>query len=167
MGNSSPLHVDDILIRPAAPADADAIGAMWERLVEYHQSLDPGLPSAGKDGGAFYARRIIDRLQDTHTHTLVAVHDDALIGYTLGVIVDVAPEMFVQETGGFLADIYVEQPFRRLGVGRRLVEALAEWFESRGVEHMEWYVAARNNAGLNFWETLGGRQVMIRMRIEL
>jgi hypothetical protein len=32
---------------------------------------------------------------------------------------------------------------------------------------MEWYVAARNEAARQFWLAVGGRDVMIRMRLEL
>ena len=44
---------------------------------------------------------------------------------------------------------------------------MGQWFRSRGIQHMEWYVAARNRDGRTFWESLGGRDIMVRMRMEL
>jgi len=161
------IHVDDVVIRPATEADAQAIGHLWEKLVSYHHNLDTDLPTATGDGAGIYGRRIANRIEDSHTRALVAEHDGQVIGFALGVIVDMMPEMFEQETGGFLADIFIEDRYRRLGVGRRLVHEIGQWFRSRGIQHMEWYVAARNRAGRDFWESIGGRDIMVRMRMEL
>lgn len=159
--------MDNVIIRPAVEADAETIGRLWENLVTYHQALDDALPTAVIDGHKVYARRVVDRLHDTHTRILVAVDGDRVIGYVLGVIVDLVPEMFAPEEGGFLADIFVEESYRGRGIGRKLVISMAEWFRSRGVSYLEWYVAARNEFGRSFWKAIGGREIMIRMRAEL
>jgi GNAT superfamily N-acetyltransferase len=69
--------------------------------------------------------------------------------------------------GGFLADIFVEAEARRGGVGRALVAAVTGWLSSCGVGYFEWYVAANNIAGQEFWRAVGGRGVMLRMRANL
>ena len=48
-----------------------------------------------------------------------------------------------------------------------LVQKLADWFRSEGVGYFEWHVAARNPEGVRFWQALGGREVMLRMRTDL
>lgn len=161
------MPLDEVLIRPATVEDAEAIARMWERLVEYHRNLDHDLPPATADGPRRYARSLAQRVDDTHTCTYVAEGDGQLIGYILGVIVDFPPEMFEQEPSGFLADIYVEDAYRGQGVGSALVNALAEWFEQKGLTYFEWHVAARNTVGLRFWRKMGGREVMVRMRTDL
>lgn len=160
-------HVDEVVIRPAGIQDADDIAKLWEQLVKYHRDLDDNLPMAVEDGGIIYARRLIDRLNDTHTRVYVAEINNAVIGYALGVIVDLVPEMFVQETGGFLADIFVDSDYRRRGVGRKLVNTLCDWFRARGVSYLELYVASRNADGKEFWSAVGGREIMTRMRVQL
>jgi len=165
--NFPPNDVDAIVIRPASEFHVDTIGELWIKLVAYHRGLDDKLPEAAKDGGKLYARRILDRLEDTHAQAFVAEKDGRVIGYVLGVIVDLVPEMFAQETGGFLADIFVEEAERGQGVGRKLVNALTEWFRSRGIAHIELYVASRNESGRVFWQSVGGREIMRRIRIEL
>jgi ribosomal protein S18 acetylase RimI-like enzyme len=152
------------MIRLAKREDADAIARMWENLVRYHRLIDEALPDFAPDGGRLYAQRLTDRLQDTHTRVLVAEEEGKVVGYVLGVIVDLVPEMFSQEDGGFLADIYVEEAYRGRGIGRSLVEALSVWFKERGVSYFEWYVASHNRDGRAFWNALGGRDIMIRMR---
>ncbi|MFO7322287.1 MAG: GNAT family N-acetyltransferase [Chloroflexota bacterium] len=159
--------MDEVLIRPATVEDTKTIAEMWSRLVEYHRKLDPDLPPATEDGPQRYARSLAERIDDSHTCTYVAEGDGKLIGYVLGVVVDFPPEMFQQEPSGFLADIYVEEGYRRFGVGRALVNALAEWFKARNLNYFEWHVAAHNQAGVQFWKALGGREVMLRMRADL
>jgi len=72
-----------------------------------------------------------------------------------------------QEPSGFLADIYVDAEYRRGGVGKALVAGLVDWFHEKGLSYYEWHVAARNEDSLAFWRSLGGREVMLRMRAEV
>lgn len=155
------------MIRRATPLDADDIARLWEALVHYHHRLDPSLPQAASDGGYRYALRLIDRMDDSHTRIFVAEEAGELVGYGLAMIVDLAPEMFVQEYSGFLADIFVDEQVRQRGIGHQLVNAIRQWFSECGVTHYEWYVASKNPAGLAFWRTVGGQDVLIRMRAEL
>lgn len=167
MADSPRTHLDDVVIRPAKADDADAVSRMWEKLVTYHHTLDQALPTAATDGAVTYARRVRDQINDAYSEVLVAEYDGTLVGFTLGMIIDLVPDMFQQETSGFLADIFVEEAYRGYGIGRSLVNNLGAWFRSRGVRSMEWYVAAHNEEGRAFWESLGGRAVMVRMRKDI
>jgi ribosomal protein S18 acetylase RimI-like enzyme len=140
---------------------------MWLQLVEYHNSLSADLPHAARNGAEMYARRLNSRLHDSHTRVLVAEKQGELVGFVLGVVVDMVPEMFVEEMAGFLADIYVNPAHRGQGVGRALVDELTEWCRERGVQYVEWYVATSNIEGRAFWKAIGGRDVITRMRINL
>lgn len=165
--NSPGTHVDDVVIRPMAKSDAHAIAHLWEKLVAYHHNLDADLPAASPNGGLRYAQRLVDRLNDTYARTYVAEADGEVIGFVLGIITDMTLEMFEPATGGFLADIYVDDAYRGYGVGHKLVDAIMDWFRSRGIEYFEWHVAAKNTDGQKFWQSIGGRQVMHRMRMKL
>jgi len=151
-------------IRIATEEDTPAIGQMWERLAAYHNTLDSALPPAARGGGKVYAKRLATRMNDPLTRVFIAEQDDKLVGYVLAVIIDVIPDMFVQENSGFLADIFVEDAYRRHGIGRVLVETVRAWMVENNVRHFEWYVAEHNSAGRKFWEAIGGRAVLTRMR---
>ncbi|MGQ9888544.1 MAG: GNAT family N-acetyltransferase [Aggregatilineales bacterium] len=152
------------MIRPATVSDVPAISRLWEKLVAYHQALGPDMPAAAPDGAARYGRSLADRLDDKHTRVLVAEVDGQLVGYVLGVVVDLMPEMFEHHAGGFLADIFVEESYRGRGLGRALVRALADWFRHNGLRYFEWHVVSSNKSALAFWEAMGGHSFMVRMR---
>jgi ribosomal protein S18 acetylase RimI-like enzyme len=156
--------VDSVVIRPAVTADIEAVGRLWTNLVDYHVALDHRLPSAVPNGGRRYARRLYDKLDDPFARLLVADAGGQVVGFVLGMIVDLVPDVFEQEPSGFLADIYVDAAYRRHGIGRRLVEALMTWFQERGVTYYELHVAALNAEGLAFWRALESEPVMVRMR---
>lgn len=158
---------ESVTIRVAQSDDADTIGRLWKQLADYHRDLNPMMPIPAADGAERYAARVQSRLDDSYTKTLVAEVSGEVIGYIMGVVVDLLPEMFEQERAGFLADIYVLPEYRGKGIGRGLVRTLADWFRSRGIEHMEWYVASANQSGIAFWQTMGGQNVMTRMRLTL
>lgn len=159
--------MDEVVIRAAQPGDVDAVARLWQDLVEYHREIDIDLPPAAPQGAKRYARRLLDRIDDPMSRVLVAQVDGAIIGYVLGVVVDLAPEIFMQEASGFLADIYVDAAHRRRGIGRALVADLTAWFAQQGLRYYEWHVAARNEESIAFWHRVGGREVMLRMRGEI
>jgi GNAT superfamily N-acetyltransferase len=153
-----------VVVRPAVARDVKPIAELWEALVDMHHALDAQLPQAVEGGAAQYARRIEDQLGNPMARVLVADHDGRVIGYVLGVVVDLLPDMFAQEPSGFLADIYVDERYRGGGVGRELVEHLSQWFADHHIRYFEWHVASQNRDAFDFWESLGGRPVMVRMR---
>jgi len=153
-------------VRVAQPEDAEAIGSLWLELVGYHRELDENMPKPSQDGAHRYAQRIRYTLDDDTHLVLVAEEDEALVGYNLGMVIDLLPDVFVSERAGMIADVYVRPEWRGQGVGTALMSAMRDWFALRGVTHYELYVAAVNEQGRRFWEkTMGGVPVMIRMRM--
>lgn len=161
------FNVAEIVIRSVTRDDGDALADMWLALVDVHRSLDTNLPVASRGGEHRYVRRIMDRLDDPYMCALIAEVDGAVMGYALAMIVDLMPDIFAEPPAGFLADIYVEPSARRQGVGRSLVNAVKDWFRSCGVQYYDWQVAAMNPTGLAFWRSIGGQDVMVRMRAQL
>ncbi|MCL4256632.1 MAG: GNAT family N-acetyltransferase, partial [Anaerolineae bacterium] len=119
------------------------------------------------DGGELYANRMASLLDDSYHQLLVADHNGQLVGFVLGMIADYMPEIFLPETTGFLADIFVDEIYRGVGVGKKLVSGLSAWFKSRGIMTMEWYVASENAPARAFWEHIGGKSLIIRMQLTL
>lgn len=155
------------MIRLMKPTDAPAIVELWSSLVAYHRELTSDLPAAAANGGARYAKRLIQRLDDPFTHILVAEDEGRVIGFALGMIVDLLPDIFDVEPGGYLADLFIDSSYRHRGLGRELIEQMINWFREQQIRYIELSVAVQNEQAIAFWKAVGGREVMLRMRIDV
>jgi GNAT superfamily N-acetyltransferase len=59
----------------------------------------------------------------------------------------------------YLEDLYVELPWRRKGVGRRLIARVARIAAARGWSQMSWSVLDWNEPALDFYRSLGAEPV--------
>lgn len=55
----------------------------------------------------------------------------------------------------YLEDVFVREPFRRRGIGRRLVEAFLTTARKRACPKVEWRVLRWNEPALAFYRSLG------------
>ena len=74
---------------------------------------------------------------------------------------------FVGRAGLWLEDVYVRPPFRKRGLGRGLIEAVARIGAERNCGRFEWTVLNWNERALAFYHRLGARAmnewVLLRM----
>ena len=59
------------------------------------------------------------------------------------------------QTRAHLVSMWVPPNYRRLGVGRQLVEAIIEWARARGARSLELIVTSNNDAAKEFYQRLG------------
>jgi len=64
---------------------------------------------------------------------------------------------FVGRAGIWLEDVYVRPQFRKLGLGRRLIQAVAQIGVERGCGRFEWLALNWNEGALEFYRGLGAR----------
>jgi GNAT superfamily N-acetyltransferase len=64
---------------------------------------------------------------------------------------------FVGRAGIWLEDVYVRPQFRKRGLGRRLIEAVAQIGVDRGCRRFEWLALNWNEGALEFYRGLGAR----------
>jgi len=64
---------------------------------------------------------------------------------------------FVGRAGIWLEDVYVRPQFRKRGLGRRLIEAVARIGVERGCRRFEWLALNWNEGALEFYRGLGAR----------
>ena len=85
---------------------------------------------------------------------------EALIGSVDGVPAGFAVYLhnystFVAQPGLCLEDLFVRPPFRKLGLGKALIAAVARIAVERGCVRYEWSVLDWNTPSIRFYESLG------------
>ena len=153
-----------VQIRRATTRDVREILPVWGELAGFHADLDPAFtpsPQWPREYGA-YLRALIGR---DDAMAVIARDAGQVIGYAIGRITALPP-FFEHRYRGYIHDVYVMEPYRRRGVGRRLVAEILTWLRQHGVSMVELTVAARNEA-IPFWESLGFRTYMHQMKLKL
>jgi len=130
----------------------DEVAALWRDLLAYHREIgekDVRLATALSEGREFIKEHIgpKDRL------CIVAESGGTAVGFLVATLRRRSPT-FGGWRYGHVYDAYVKGPFRRRGVGTKLVEEAFRWFRRHGVRRVQLQVRARNVAGLRFWKDL-------------
>lgn len=142
-----------VRVRPARTADIPAIARLWREMMDLHNEFDPrfAIVRNSEDISRRYLHSVMER---SDYRIFVAVDEDRVVGYTMGIIL-ANPEMFQLSQYGFLAEMSVHQDYRLQGLGRQMWESLEEWFAGVGVEVVQLNVSVLNAKGRGFWDKLG------------
>jgi ribosomal protein S18 acetylase RimI-like enzyme len=132
-----------VAVRAATEDDAGAV----VRLARGLSMTDGGRPSRLTE--AAYRRDGFGA--DAAFQVLVAEADGLIVGYALyfpGYDTDRATR------GVYLADLYVDELYRRQGIGRALMKGVARACREAGGEWMFWSVLKRNRRARRFYKRL-------------
>ena len=134
-----------LTIRPARAKDLDAIFELILGLAKYEQLSDKvtGSPDSLRShlfGDKPYAEAIVAELENR------------VIGYALFFH---TYSTFLTQPGLYLEDVFVAPEYRRQGVGKALMTAVAKIAFDRGCGRLEWSVLEWNQNAIEFYQSLG------------
>jgi GNAT superfamily N-acetyltransferase len=132
----------NITIRPAAASDAPLVLSLLRELADYE--------------------RLLDRFQVTEDdirRDMLGNLCDCDLGFVDGVAAGVATSFWTYKSfrarrGVFVEDLYVKPAFRGLGLGTRLLAALAARARAKN-GYLEWQVLDWNAPSIEFYKRLG------------
>ncbi len=155
----------DISLRAAIPADLEVLCKLWTNLMAEHEALDDRF-ECSEDAAQRWKNDFPIWLEDSTRQFIVTVLDKEIIGFvqahrqTEPPIYKEVPEIYIDE-------IFVDDRFRSLGIGRALLEAVKKWAVEVGAERLRFCVLAANEAGALFWEREGAKPLAITYTIPL
>ena len=140
---------NDVRIRPAGEADVPLVFDLILELAEYEKLAD-------KVGGdADVLRRTLFEEKAAEA-LLIETGDGEAIGYA---IFFTTFSSFECRSGLWLEDVYVRPEHRRGGIGRAVMEHLAQLARQRGHVRLEWVALDWNEPALKFYEGLGAKRL--------
>jgi GNAT superfamily N-acetyltransferase len=141
--------VNEVQIRPVAEADVQLLFDLILELAEYEKMAERVAGDPEVLRRSLFEQKAAEAL-------LLERPDGEAIGYA---IFFTTFSTFECRSGIWLEDIYVRPEHRRGGIGRAVMEHLANLALQRGHVRLEWVALDWNEPALNFYENLGARRL--------
>lgn len=158
--NSEPYE-----IRRALSQDVSGIVRLQSVLSEFHHHLDPFWKS-GAETEALFRRHVEETLRDAHTLWLVVEYGDELVGFFSAEIRPPKPAI-AGEKSGSIVNAFVLEEHRGKGLFKNSIKKIFEWFTVNEVSTVRVSVDSRNTNGVQSWESVGFKEYMKKMKIQL
>src|SRR5512139_516619 len=154
MAAHRPVPVTAFTVRPAEVGDGPALYSAWQNLRKHNAEVDRRvIPSPVSESD--FVLDLREMLGRPRSAAFVAEAPAALAGFIAGTIERNLPDRLPEEhaTVGYL---WVEERFRRLGIGRELFGHIADWARRQeGVAHFEMAVLTADTGAAGFWRSIG------------
>jgi GNAT superfamily N-acetyltransferase len=132
-------------IRPAQESDVDAIFDLIRGLAAYEKLSDRVTGNTELLRSHLFGTR-------PYAESIIAELDNHPIGFALFFH---NYSTFLTQPGLYLEDVFVRPEYRRQGVGKALLTAVAKIAVDRGCGRLEWSVLEWNQNAIEFYQSLG------------
>jgi GNAT superfamily N-acetyltransferase len=143
------LTANDIEIRPATEADVQLLFDLILELAAYEKMADEVAGDVEVLRRSLFEQNVAEAL-------LLETADGEAVGYA---IFFTTFSTFECRSGIWLEDAYVRPEHRRGGIGRLLMEHLAQLALDRGHVRLDWVALEWNEPALSFYEKLGAQRL--------
>lgn len=156
-----------VTIRRAEQRDVEALGILGAMLMRTHFAFDrKRFLAPGESAESGYAWFLGSQLKEKESCIFVADDEGGVAGY---IYVTLEPLSWKELRGpaGFIHDIAVSEDARRSGIARQLLDVGVAWLRERGAPRVILWTAAPNEAAQALFHSVGFRDTMIEMTMEL
>lgn len=129
-------------IRKAVPSDTNKIYQLIRELAEYEKLLDKVITDEENLKKELFAI-------DSPVEVWLAETKEDVVGYALFFT---SFSTFLGKRGIFLEDLFVKPDFRKLGIGKALLEKVISLAKERNCGRVEWAVLDWNRSAIDFYE---------------
>jgi GNAT superfamily N-acetyltransferase len=143
------LGANDIEIRPATEADVQLLFDLILELAAYEKMADEVAGDPEVLRRSLFEQKAAEAL-------LLETADGEAVGYA---IFFTTFSTFECRSGIWLEDVYVRPEHRRGGIGRAVMEHLANLALQRGHVRLDWVALDWNEPALDFYAKLGARRL--------
>ena len=135
----------DIRLRPAEPADRNAIHGLIGELADFEQLRHQVVVTPQDLARHLFTDRPL-------VECIVAVDGASIVGFA---VFFANFSTFLGKPGLYLEDLYVQPSHRGTGIGTRMLVHLAQLAVARGYGRFEWSVLDWNRNAIAFYEKMG------------
>lgn len=135
---------EQFIVRPAEEHDCQDLLGLMQKLAVFEGYNNEFRVTSEALQEKLFLRKEIEALVAAKNNKLIGI----LVYYQLPFTYDLAPWLFMKE-------LYIEEGYRRSGVGSSLLQALAMICEKRGVAKVRFDVLASNQRARDFYRKFG------------
>ena len=150
------MNPSSVEIKPLALADYELWLHLWQSYLTFYET---SLPMSTIDTTW---RNLINN--DVATYGIGAWKDDILVGFTHVVI---HPTTWSSTACCYLQDLYVDKSVRRKSVGRTLIEAVYDFADKKGCNHVYWKTQESNADARQLYDKVASLTDMVQYRKNL
>ena len=145
--------MDEFMIRTAMVSDLDGLVDLWLSMQRHMEESNRWIWRITEEGRGIVREKARKVLLDENSCVVVADRVGETVGFIYGQIL--RRTAYLPQSVGVISNIYVDESFRRLGVGGRLVEKLCQFFSAQDIEQVTLRYVIGNVEGERFWRKLG------------
>jgi ribosomal protein S18 acetylase RimI-like enzyme len=139
--------MDRYSIKQGDVNDLDLIKPLWEKLNQLHFNLSPHFRNRFQDmTWEKRKQKLLEKSKDILVDYVVDNKNDEIIGYCISTI-DIEDYKI-----GEIDSIYIDETYRKSGLGRQLVERAIQWLKFRNTETQKLLVGAGNESVFDFYK---------------
>ena len=144
-----------VFIRRAKTSDIEIVQEFGSKLLNFErENYDSSLSS----GWAFSSEakdRYLDAIQNEYV--ILAEMDKRPVGFLIGSIIEPKASSARQIKQAYLKNVYVDEDFRKNGIGKMLIEDFKEYCQNNNVKQLNVSVLAANETAVGFYNAIGFR----------
>ncbi|HSA83505.1 MAG TPA: GNAT family N-acetyltransferase [Patescibacteria group bacterium] len=146
----------NILVRKALQEDRQAIFPLWQAQIQFHYELDSGFyPPLALDEEKQFEAYFTHALKNDDPYFYIAEMDGKIVGFTTFKKGHAQYDDNAITEYGWVLELFVEESYRKHGVGKQLIDEAAKVFQAQGITHLKLDVSTHNNNALKFYEDNG------------
>lgn len=156
--------MERLKLRKATIKDLKLIDCFQDKLVNYERKLDP-LIRKGKNIRFYPEKEIKRMLCSSNSLFLIAEINNNVVGCGVGKIEKTFGNWCVYKKRGYIGHMFVDENYRRKGIGKKIMSQLIKWFKSKKIKFIRLCVYANNQKTINAYRKYGFKDYTFEMKL--
>ena len=148
----------EVNIRRASQSDIPRIVQLWKELISLHEKkfgYNNELFRHKKNSVSLYRKFLGKRILARNSRVFVASINGKIIGHVIVNGKSLRPPIYVHRQEAYIDEIFVEEFYRRKGIGTRLLEEAEAWAKKRGIFSIGLFVSTKNKGAFSAYRKSG------------
>ncbi len=143
----------------AAEKHIPEITKLWMEFMYFNSEIEP-YDTNGENVLTQVETHLKNMIDSEDSLLLVAIEDECVVGYSIS-SVTLRPSLFKGRDIGHIYDIAITTAHRGKGIGRRMLDRIKTWFESKNVDRIELSDITRKTVPDSFWKEQGFKEALV------